>query len=282
MVGLILSRRTFMDAWQPALVAAGFGAIIFASGRAITGKVMGAVLGGAVGIGAGAYLGNWCIGQYVYRVPAPAEAGNRIEIAGPTLDGREFDLQSLRGKVVLVDFWATWCGPCVRELPNVRKAYDRYHKKGFEVVGVSLDNSRDSLAQFVEQKEIPWPQIFFADADLQGWNNPLARRYHVDGIPCTFLIDRDGRVAGENVRGHDLDPAIADVLSVEASKDATGDSGGTRMKAVFFPLGLLVGSVLGCAIGSLGGAFVERANHKQAAAPHSFGPPSDDPPATKA
>ncbi|HEY7428116.1 MAG TPA: tetratricopeptide repeat protein, partial [Gemmataceae bacterium] len=122
----------------------------------------------------------------------PLKVGQEMDLAGPTVQGEKFDLKQLRGKVVLIDFWATWCGPCVAEMPNVKRAYDRYHKDGFEVVGVSLDNSKEKLVEFLKTKEVPWPQLFFAAKGDQGWNNPLARKYGVRAIPSTILVDRAG------------------------------------------------------------------------------------------
>src|SRR5207244_7457581 len=116
--------------------------------------------------------------------------GQPIEIAGPTLDGSKYDLVEQQGKVVLVDFWASWCGPCIAELPHLRETYEKYHGQGMDVVSVSLDFKREDLTRFLEAGPIPWPQIFFGQDDKVGWNNPLARRYGVDGIPYLMVIDR--------------------------------------------------------------------------------------------
>jgi thiol-disulfide isomerase/thioredoxin len=257
LLGAVLSRQGLASAWPQALVGAAFGALIFATGRAVAGKVGGAALLGVAGLAVGAYCGERFLGHHAYQVPAVIQPGQEIEIAGPTVQGPPFDLRDLRGKVVLVDFWATWCGPCVAELPHLREVYDRYHARGFEVVGVSLDNSRDKLAEYVKEKQIPWPQVFFDEDGKRGWFNPLARRYGVESIPDMVLVDAEGRVVPGPVRGEALEPAVARLLDKQGAR-AAGEAT-PRLKTEYFPLGLLVGALLGCAAGSLGGALAERA-----------------------
>lgn len=139
--------------------------------------------------------------------------GQPMEIAGPTLDGKSFEMSSLQGKVILVDFWATWCGPCVRELPHVKKVYEKYREQGFEVVAISLDNDRAALEKFVKERQVPWVQIIFQNEKERGWDNPLARRYGIDSIPATFLIGRDGRVVARDLRGEkQLEDAVTAAL----------------------------------------------------------------------
>jgi thiol-disulfide isomerase/thioredoxin len=129
--------------------------------------------------------------------------GHPMEITGTLLNGQKFDQKSLAGKVVLVDFWATWCGPCVAEIPNVLEQYEKYHKDGFEVVGVSLDQDREALEKFVDEQKIPWP-ILFEESEGDSWQHPLATFYGISGIPTVILIGRDGNVITLNARGEKL------------------------------------------------------------------------------
>ncbi len=127
--------------------------------------------------------------------------GNVMELSGPTLDGTDFNLASYKGKVVLVDFWATWCGPCIAELPTVKAVYEKYRDKGFEVVAVSLDFNKEALKKYVEEKQLPWKQIIFSKEDEMGWNNPLAKKFGISGIPAMFLVGKDGVVVTRELRG---------------------------------------------------------------------------------
>ena len=129
--------------------------------------------------------------------------GHPMEIKGTLLNGKPFDQKTLAGKVVLVDFWATWCGPCVAEIPNVLEQYEKYHDKGFEVVGVSLDEDREALEKFVAEQKIPWP-ILYEKPEGEGWRHPLSTYYGISGIPTVILIGRDGNVITLNARGEKL------------------------------------------------------------------------------
>jgi thiol-disulfide isomerase/thioredoxin len=127
-----------------------------------------------------------------------------------SLTGQPLSVAALKGKVVLVDFWATWCGPCRAELPNVIATYNKFHDKGFEVIGVSLDSDRAKLEAFLKKQDgMVWQQFF----DGQGWSNELAAKYGVESIPFTVLIGTDGQIIGTSLRGEALGAAVEKALA---------------------------------------------------------------------
>jgi thiol-disulfide isomerase/thioredoxin len=126
--------------------------------------------------------------------------GNEMEISGELLSGGEVDWNSYRGKVVLVDFWATWCGPCRAEIPNVLAMYDAYHEKGFDVLGVSLDDTPEAAQKYAKQNKLPWDSLFPKSEEERSWNHPLVKHYGIGGIPTAILVGKDGKVVNMNAR----------------------------------------------------------------------------------
>jgi len=143
--------------------------------------------------------------------------GQRLELTGMISSGQEFDWEAYRGKVVLVDFWATWCTPCQEELPNILENYQQYQAEGFEVVGVNIDENQEKARRFIDAKKIPWQNIV---ADSNGIN-PNADRYHIQAIPFVILVTRDGHVDSLHTRGPALGPAIERLLAQPAATETT-------------------------------------------------------------
>ena len=131
------------------------------------------------------------------------------EIVLPDSAGVVRRLSDLRGKVVLIDFWASWCGPCRMENPNVVRVYQRYRDKGFEVFSVSLDNSREKWVQAIRKDNLLWPNHV---SDLKGWNSAGGKLYGVSSIPATVLVDRDGKVLARNLRGPQLEQKLKEIF----------------------------------------------------------------------
>lgn len=138
------------------------------------------------------------LGSVIEGAPAP-------EIELNDQNGNVVKLSSLKGKVVLIDFWASWCGPCRRENPNVKRVYDKYKNYGFEIYGVSLDNNKSGWLAAIEKDKLTWYHV----SDLQGWNSSAAKLYGVRGIPKTFLLDREGNILKVDMRADELDQFLA-------------------------------------------------------------------------
>lgn len=140
-----------------------------------------------------------------------AVGGDPISFSVKDLDGNPLSIEKFKGKVVLLDFWATWCKPCIVEMPNVKRIYDMYQKEGFEIIGISLDSKRTALESYIKKNDIKWPQFF----DGAAWNNEIATKYKVRSIPATFLLDRKGKIRFKSVRGSQLARAVEQLVKEE-------------------------------------------------------------------
>ena len=142
--------------------------------------------------------------------PSPASGQHRpgdvIRADLQTIDGRITSVEELRGRVVLLDFWATWCAPCLADLPKLKKLHAQYSRDDFEIIGISLDTmDRRTFNSWVRRNSIAWPQV----QEGRGYNGDLARLFGVEQLPVTILLGRDGRVARRDLRGAELESAIA-------------------------------------------------------------------------
>ena len=142
------------------------------------------------------------------RLQGVNEGAMAPEINLATPEGPNLALSSLRGKYVLIDFWASWCGPCRRENPNVVKTYAAYKDKGFEIYGVSLDQDREAWLKAIEKDQLVWKHV----SDLKYWSSAGAQAYQVNSIPQTFLLDKEGRILAKGLRGAALDQYLAQLF----------------------------------------------------------------------
>ena len=153
------------------------------------------------------------MGQYIAQQIAEGKVNGKgsmlADFSQPDTSGVPVSLSSLRGKYVLVDFWASWCGPCRQENPNVLAAYNKYKNKNFTVLGVSLDKAKPAWIEAIKMDGLAWTHI----SDLQGWQNSVAQQFQIFNIPQNFLIGPDGKVVAKNLRGPALERKLAKLLN---------------------------------------------------------------------
>jgi thiol-disulfide isomerase/thioredoxin len=139
---------------------------------------------------------------------AQAALNRPLEIAFTATDGSSVDVQKMKGKVVLLDFWASWCGPCIASLPEIIDLYEEYHDRGLEILGINLDKERKAMDGAIQKFNIPWKQYY----DGKGWGNQFALQYNVTGIPAMWLVDKKGILRTMNAR-EDLEEKVKELLA---------------------------------------------------------------------
>jgi peroxiredoxin len=154
--------------------------------------------------------------EYVIRLKARIADQKRIAIGAEAPDftmndpeGKPIQLSSLRGKIVLLDFWASWCMPCRQENPNIVRLYNQYQPKGFEILGVSLDRTKEKWVKAIQDDKLTWKHV----SDLQFWQNEAARLYAITVIPQSVLIGKDGKIIAKGLRGEELEKKLAEVFA---------------------------------------------------------------------
>ena len=136
------------------------------------------------------------------------------DFSAKTPQGNVVSLKESLGKVTIVDFWASWCGPCRKENPNVVAIYKELHSKGLNIVGVSLDKDLASWNQAIAKDKITWIQV----SNLKEWAEPIAKQYGVEQIPTTFLLDASGKIVAKDLRGEELKAKVLELLSLSEAK----------------------------------------------------------------
>ena len=139
------------------------------------------------------------------RIDVGSEA---VSFAAPSPDGTNISLKDAMGKLTIIDFWASWCKPCRIENPNVVRVFNKYHDKGLNIIGVSLDRDKNKWLEAIAADDLQWSHV----SNLQFWQEPIAKLYGVRSIPATFLLDENGKIIAKNLRGAALETKIAELL----------------------------------------------------------------------
>jgi peroxiredoxin len=155
------------------------------------------------------------IAEYITANANTAIGSAVPNFSGPNPEGETIALNDIKGKVTIIDFWAAWCGPCRKENPNVVNVYEKYHSKGLEIIGVSLDgtpqqkDAKQAWKDAIEKDKLTWHHV----SNLQYFNDPIAKQFNINSIPATFIIDADGKIIAKNLRGPALEDKIAELLN---------------------------------------------------------------------
>ena len=131
-----------------------------------------------------------------------------ISFSQKDTSGIEISLSSFKGKYLLIDFWASWCGPCRAENPNIKNAYQKYKSKGFEVLGVSLDNDKSAWTKAIINDSLTWTNV----SDLKGWKNNIGQKYVVSAVPANYLLNKDGKIIAKDLRGEKLIKKLIEIF----------------------------------------------------------------------
>ena len=162
-----------------------------------------------LGMNARATVPGCYVKPFAEKIAALVVGGTAPDLRMQTPEGDSLSIYGVKAKAKIIDFWASWCGPCRAENPNVKKIYERYKSKGLEVIGVSLDIKVDAWCKAIEADGLPWLHM----SDLKGWNSIVTDVYQIHGIPMLFVLDENNRIVGEGLRGEELEKCVQKVLA---------------------------------------------------------------------